>query len=71
MTCTIHVNGHVLTILPSFLAVVVRRVPLPRDWSTMFVFPGSAIDQSHIDVEEVEPNFVMAALISFLEMRTW
>ena len=39
MTCTIYMNGHVRTILPSFLAVVVRRVPLPRDLSTMCL-PG-------------------------------
>ena len=66
MTCTTHENGHVQTILPPFLAVVVRRVPLPRDWSTMLVFPGYAIDQSRIDVEEVDPNFVRATLICFL-----
>ena len=46
----IHVNGHVLMILPPFLAVVVRRDPLPRDWSTTLVFPRYAIDQSRIDV---------------------
>ena len=69
MTCTIHVNGHVLTILPPFLAAVVRRLPLPRDWSTMLVFPGYAIDQSSIDVEEVDPIFVMATLICVLETQ--
>ena len=35
------------------------RGPLPRDWSTTFVFLGYAIDQSRVDVEEVDPNFVM------------
>ena len=69
MTSTIHVNGHVQTILAPFLAVIVRRDPLPRDWSTMSVFPGYAIDQSRIDVEEVDSNFVMATLICFLKTQ--
>ena len=69
MTSTIHVNGHVLTILHSFLAVVVRRVPLPRYWWTIFVSPEYAIDQSRIDVEVLDPNFEMATLICFLETQ--
>ena len=69
MTCTIDVNGRILMILPPFLTVVVRRVPLARDWSAMFVFQGYAIDQSRIDVEEVDPNFVMGTLICFLETQ--
>ena len=49
--------------------VVVRRVPLPRDWSTILVFPRYAVDKSRIDVEEVDPNFVMATLICFPETQ--
>ena len=33
------------------------------------IFPGYAIDQSYVDVEEVDPNFVMATLILFLETQ--
>ena len=51
-------NGHVLTILAPVLAVVVRRVPLPRDWSRMSVFTRKTINQSRIDAQEVDPNFV-------------
>ena len=68
MTRTIHVNGHVLMILPPFLAVVVRRVPIPRDWSTILVFPGYEIDQSRIDVPEVDPDFAMATLILLFQL---
>ena len=35
----------------------------------MFVFTGYAIDQSRVDVEEVDPNFMMATLILFLETQ--
>ena len=35
----------------------------------MFVFPGYAIDQSRIELEEVDPNFVVATLICFLETQ--
>ena len=63
MTCIFYVNGHILPRLPLLFTVIVRRVPLPRNWSTIFVIPEYAIDQSCIDVEEVDPNFVVAALI--------
>ena len=43
--------------------VIVRRVPLPRTGSTTFVMLGYAIDQSCVDVEEVDPNFEVGALI--------
>ena len=69
MTSTIHVNGHVLMIQPSFLAVVGRRLLVPRDWSKMFVFPRCAIDQSRTDVEEVVPSVVKTTLICFLETQ--
>ena len=42
---------------------------VPRDWSTVVVFSGYAIDQSRIDVEEVDPNFIMATLICYLETQ--
>ena len=61
--CTFHVNGHILTRLPPLFTVIVRRVPLPRNWSTIFVIPGYAIDQSCIDEKKVDPNFVVAALV--------
>ena len=35
----------------------------------MFAITGYAIDQSSIDVEEVDPNFMMATLIFFLETQ--
>ena len=56
-------RSHFLQIV-SFLSVVVRRVPLPQTWQTIFVIPGCAVDQPRIDVEKVNPNFVVAALIS-------
>ena len=37
----------------------------------MFVFTGYAIDQSRVDVEEVDPNFMMATLILFLDRACW
>ena len=45
--------------------VIFRRVPLPQTWSTTFVIPGCAIDQSYIDVEDVDPNLMVAALICY------
>ena len=51
------------TDLASFLYCDRTRVSLPRIWSTRFVIPGYGIDQSCVDVEEVDPHFVMAALI--------
>ena len=51
----------------SFLTVIVRRVPLPRNWSARFVIPGYVIDQSCID--EVDPHFVVAALICALDAK--
>ena len=35
----------------------------------MFVITGHAIDQSGVDVAEVDPNFTMATLILFLETQ--
>ena len=35
----------------------------------MFVFTGYAIDQSRVDVEEVDPNYMMATLIFFLKTQ--
>ena len=35
----------------------------------MLVITGYAIGQSGVDVEEVDPNFMMAALIVFLETQ--
>ena len=35
----------------------------------MFVFTGYAIDQSGVDVEEVNPNFMIATSILFLETQ--
>ena len=55
--------------MPPFLTSIDRRVPLPRNWSTIFVIPGYAIDQSRIDVEEVDPHFVVAALICAPEAK--
>ena len=48
---TVSCHMDMLTELPPFFTVIVRRVPLPRNWSTRFVIPGYAIDQSCIDVE--------------------
>ena len=69
MTCTFHVNGHILPKFPPFFTVIVRRVHLPRTWSTMLVIPGCAINQPRIDVEEVDPNIVVAALICFPDAK--
>ena len=45
----------------SFITVVVRRVSFPQTWSSIFVITGMwRINQPRIDVEEVNPNFVMA-----------
>ena len=55
MTRTFHVNGHISPKLPPFFTLIVRRVPLPQTWSTIFVIPGCAIHQSRIDAEEVDP----------------
>ena len=35
----------------------------------MFVITGYLIDQSGVDVDEVDPNFMMATLILFLEAQ--
>ena len=63
MTCPLHVNGHRSSELFLFLTVVVRRVPLPQTWSSIFVISGCAISRPRVDVEEVNPNFVVVALI--------
>ena len=42
------------------LVVVVRRVPLPHAWPPIFSVAGCAINQSCIDVQEMNPNFVVA-----------
>ena len=56
-------NGHSSSHVSLFLTVVVRRVPLPQTCLSIFVITGCAINQPRIDVEEVNPNFVVAALI--------
>ena len=60
---TVVVNGHVLIALLLSITVVVRPVPFPQTWSSIFVFTGCAINQPRIDVEGENPNFVMAPLI--------
>ena len=45
------------------LLVVVRRVPLPDDWPPIFSVTGCAINQSCVDVQEMNPYFVAAALV--------
>ena len=47
--------------------VIVRRVPLPQTWSTIFVIPRYAIYQSRMDVEDVDPHFVVAALCAWCQ----
>ena len=55
-TDDMYLSREILTVLPPFFTVIIRRVHLPRNWSPMFVFLGYAIDQSRIDVEEVDPH---------------
>ena len=35
----------------------------------MFVFTGYAIDQSRVDMEDLDPNFMMATSVLFLETQ--
>ena len=63
MTCPLHVNGHKSSELSLFLTVVVRRVPLPQTCWSILVIAGCAINLPRTDVEEVNPNFVVAVLI--------
>ena len=63
MTCLLQVNGHKSSELSLFFTVVVRRVPLPQTWSSIFVITGCAINQPLTDMDVVNPNFVVAALI--------
>ena len=46
-----------------FLIVVTRRVPVPHAWPQKLSVAGCAINQSCIDVQEMNPNFVVAALV--------
>ena len=66
MTRTFHVSGHRSPKLPPFFTVIVRRVPLPRTCSTIFVVPGCAINQSRIDVEEVDEMSMCKGEVAFL-----
>ena len=57
------VNGHVLTALLLSLLWSYSEFLFLRLGRSIFVFTGCAINQPRIDVEEVNPNFVMAPLI--------
>ena len=64
MTCiTSEWSLFFLTRPPSFPAVVVWRHVFLQIKSSRSVIPCRTVDQTSIDVKEVDPNFVMAALI--------
>ena len=63
MTRTGHVTGHISPKLLFFFTVIVRRVPFPYTWSSIFVITGCGINQPRIDVEEVNLSFVVASFI--------
>ena len=70
MTCSLYANGHVSSWeLPPFLIVVVRRVPPPHAWPPIFSVAICAINKSCVDVNELNPYFVAAALVCTLRRR--
>ena len=52
-----------------FSSVVIWCVLFFGGWPTLFVITGCAIYLSSVDVEEVDPNFMMAPLTPFLDTQ--
>ena len=53
--------------LPLFLIVVIRRVP--HVWPPKIFVVGCAINQLRTDVQEMNPNFVVATLVCNFDVK--